>query len=78
MDFRVLAFHNLHQIAGATFNYRPEQTSASRVQSVRRWREQLKEGLLGGKPAAPPAKLPAGEPTSTKAVPPPAPVPDAK
>ncbi|HEV3023519.1 MAG TPA: hypothetical protein VGX76_13690, partial [Pirellulales bacterium] len=78
MDYRVLAFHNLHQIAGATFNYRPEQTSASRVQSVRRWREQLKEGLLGSKPAAPPAKLPAGEPTSTKAVPPPAPVPDAK
>jgi hypothetical protein len=78
MDFRVLAFHNLHQIAGATFNYRPEQTSASRVQPVRRWREQLKEGLLGPKPTVPPAKLPAGEPIPTKTVPPPVPTPDAK
>ncbi len=78
MDFRVLAFYNLHQIAGATFNYRPEQASASRIQSVRRWREQLKEGLLGSKPTTPPGKLPAGEPAATKAVPPPTPVPDEK
>ncbi len=78
IDFRVLAFHNLHQIVGATFNYRPEQPAASRVQSVRRWREQLKEGLLGPKPTTPPGKLPAGEPAATKAVPPPAPTPDDK
>jgi hypothetical protein len=78
MDFRVLAFYNLHQIVGATFNYRPEQPAAGRVQPVRRWREQLKEGLLGPKTTTPPGKLPAGEPAPTKAVPPPAPVPDDK
>src|SRR4029077_3589185 len=33
MDFRVLAFHNLHQVVGATFNYRPEQTAARNQRS---------------------------------------------
>jgi hypothetical protein len=62
MDMRVLAFYNLRQIVGAAgpeSYYRPEQPAPVRQQSIRRWRERFKEGLLGAKPPA--AKGPAGE-----------------
>ncbi|HEY2147285.1 MAG TPA: hypothetical protein VGH32_05065, partial [Pirellulales bacterium] len=68
MDMRVLAFYNLRQIVGAggpESYYRPEQPAAVRQQSIRRWRERFKEGLLGVKSAA---KGTAGEATD-KAVP---------
>ena len=61
MDLRVLSFYNLRTITGATFNYRPEQSAASRQIPVRTWKDRLKEGLIGPKlPAA--AKAPASEP----------------
>ena len=68
MDMRVLAFYNLRQIVGAggpESYYRPEQPAAVRQQSIRRWRERFKEGLLGVKSAP---RGTAGEATD-KAVP---------
>ncbi|HEX3997689.1 MAG TPA: hypothetical protein VHX65_03965 [Pirellulales bacterium] len=55
LDFRVLSFYNLQKIVGKTFDYRPEATAANRAQPVRRWREQLKEGLIVPK-GSPPSK----------------------
>jgi hypothetical protein len=81
LAFRVLAFHNLRMITGATFNYRPEATAANRAPATRRWREQLKDGLIvpkGSIPAKPAndvtpgAELPAAVPGAGSA-PPPAP-----
>jgi len=53
LDFRVLSFYNLQKIVGKTFDYRPEATATNRAQPVRRWREQLKEGLIVPKGSAP-------------------------
>jgi hypothetical protein len=64
MDMRVLAFYNLRQIVGPggpESYYRPEQPAQVRQQSIRRWRERLKEGLLGTKP--PPTKPAVGDST---------------
>ncbi len=44
LDCRVLAFFNLEEITNKTFNYRPEATTASRAQPLRRWQEELKNG----------------------------------
>jgi hypothetical protein len=83
VDFRVLSFHNLRMITspifnsrpdGPTYNYQPQQTAASRLQGVRRWRNELKEGSIGPK-ASPAIRAPIGEPAASKGVPPP-PVPD--
>ena len=63
LDFRVLSFHNLQKIVGKTFDYRPEATAANRAQPVRRWRDQLQEGLVVPKGSVP-SKTPA---TSAKA-----------
>ena len=89
MDLRVLSFYNLRQITGQPFYYRPEQSAANRLQSVRRFKELLKEGLIGPRgpaaakapPSEPAAKtpaeasprLPAGEPAPSKVPPPPTP-----
>ena len=51
LDFRVLSFYALKALTGTTFNYRPEQSAASRQQPIRRWREQLKDGLIAPKGA---------------------------
>jgi hypothetical protein len=89
MDLRVLSIYNLRAITGQDYYYRPEQSAANRFQSVRRWKEQLKEGLIGAKspiagkaPTSEPAvktpaeslpRIPAGEPAPSKVPPPPAP-----
>jgi hypothetical protein len=89
MDLRVLSFYNLRTITGATFNYRPEQSAASRQVPVRTWKDRLKEGLIGPKvppagkvpasepavktPAEPLPRRPAGEPAPSKVPPPPTP-----
>jgi hypothetical protein len=72
LDFRVLSFYNLQKIVGKTFDYRPEATATNRSQPVRRWRDQLKEGLIvpkgsmASKTQAAAAKPPAA-PTATDA-----------
>ena len=53
LDFRVLSFYNLQKLVGKTFDYRPEASAANRAQPVRRWRDQLKEGLIVPKGSAP-------------------------
>jgi hypothetical protein len=53
LDFRVLSFYNLQKLVGKTFDYRPEASAANRAQPVRRWRDQLKEGLIIPKGSAP-------------------------
>jgi hypothetical protein len=77
LDFRVLAFYNLRSITGATFNYRPEATAANRQPTVRRWREQLKDGLIVPKTPTAPAKTgPAADVGSGRQLTPPAPAPE--
>lgn len=75
LDFRVLAFYNLRTITNVTFSYRPEATAANRQQAMRRWREQLKDGLILPKAAvAAPAKTgPAADIGSGRAAVPPPP-----
>ncbi len=76
LAFRVVSFHDLRTITGATFNYRPEASAAGRSPAVRRWREQLKDGLIvprGAPPAKPVAESPAG--SLPPAAPPKAPPP---
>ena len=53
LDFRVLSFYNLQKMVGKTFDYRPEATATNRAQPVRRWRDQLKDGLIVPKGSAP-------------------------
>lgn len=53
LDFRVLSFYNLQKLVGKSFDYRPEATAANRAQPVRRWRDQLKEGLIIPKGSVP-------------------------
>ncbi|HEV2972328.1 MAG TPA: hypothetical protein VGY55_20300 [Pirellulales bacterium] len=73
LDFRVLSFYDLRTLSGKTKEYYPEATTTNRQAAVRRWRDQLKEGLLG--PKAPNAVKPAAvEPAPSKTAPPP-PVP---
>jgi hypothetical protein len=62
MDLRVLSFYNLRQITGQPFYYRPEQSAANRFQSVRRFKDLLKEGLIGPKLPAAGKPLAASEP----------------
>jgi len=45
LDFRVLAFENLHHITGKTLLYQPHRT-AMRKGSVQRWRNQLEKGEI--------------------------------
>jgi hypothetical protein len=76
LAFRVMAFHDLRTITGATFSYRPEYTAAARLASVRRWHDQLKDGLIvpkGSSPIKPPtdttpgAELPGSAPVAPAA-----------
>jgi len=81
LAFRVLSFQNLRTITGATFNYRPEATAAARAPAVRRWREQLKGGLIvpkGSGPAKPATEAPVatGLPPVSPAKAPPPPQPE--
>ncbi len=77
LDFRVLAFYNLRAITNQTFNYRPEATAANRQPAMRRWREQLKDGLIVPKaPAAKAGVAPEGGSARTPVTPAP-PLPDA-
>ncbi len=76
LAFRVVSFHDLRTITGATFNYRPEASAPGRGTAVRRWREQLKDGLIvprGTPPGKPVAESPAG--TLPPVAPPKAPPP---
>ncbi len=69
LDFRVLAFTNLQEITGSTFDYRPETPAVSREGRVYRWQELLRKGLIVPRKApaaAAPNPLPAGS-TSTRA-----------
>jgi hypothetical protein len=71
--FRVLAFHDLRAITGVTFNYAPEASPVNRQVPSRRWKEQLKEGLIVPKVAgAAPKTTTVAEPATR--TPPPAPV----
>ncbi len=79
--YRVMAFHNLRAITGVTFNYAPEANATNRQTPSRRWKEQLKEGLIVPKGAAatpgkvaPPADT--APPRAPAAAPPAAPTPD--
>ena len=79
LDFRVLAFYNLRSITNVTFNYRPEATAANRQPTMRRWREQLKDGLIVPKTAtavAPAKAGPAADIGSGRPPVPPPPVPE--
>jgi hypothetical protein len=55
LDYRVLSFYNLQRILGKTHDYRPDATPANRSQAVRRWRDDLKQGLIVPK-GSPPSK----------------------
>jgi hypothetical protein len=68
LDFRVLAFTNLHEITGLTFDYRPE--SAGREGRVGRWQELLKKGLIVPKESAPATPTSVVVPPSSTAAPP--------
>jgi hypothetical protein len=70
LDLRVLSFYNLRTLSGKTLDYYPEATTANRQSAVRRWKDRLKEGLLGPK-AAPAAKAAALDPAPSKTAPPP-------
>ncbi|HEV3416316.1 MAG TPA: hypothetical protein VG056_05870 [Pirellulales bacterium] len=70
LDLRVLSFYNLRTLSGKTLDYYPEATTANRQSAVRRWKDRIKDGLLGPK-APSPAKPAALEPTPSKTAPPP-------
>jgi hypothetical protein len=43
LDFRVLAFQNLHDITGKMLNYKPEASAAVRRPAYLKWKERIKE-----------------------------------
>lgn len=53
LDYRVLSFYNLQKLVGKTHDYRPDAAPANRGQAARRWREDLKAGLIVPKGSAP-------------------------
>ncbi len=50
VDFRVLAFRNLHERTGLTLSYLPHQNAEQRKTHVQKWRSRLENGQILPKP----------------------------